>query len=141
MIQLLKELFIAIGDYIDTKLQTKTGRMTLLVLSGLVIGVSVMSAINDKNNYDELRAKYDVLEKKKDSLQIELNNNIKNADVECNEKIKEGALLQQQLRYIYDNKIEENKKLIKEQQQLVKEKEKVLSIQEDNINKLNLLNR
>lgn len=139
MVQTLKELFFAIGDFIDTKLQTKTGRMTLLILGGVILGGCVIHTLNINNRYVDTIADLDKTEKKLDSLQNSYNDYIRNIDTYCNDKIKQGAVLQQQLKDIYNNKIEENKEYIQEQKDMVKEKEYILSVQKENIKSLEKL--
>lgn len=140
LIQTLKDVVISITDLIDAKLQTKTGRMALLAIGSIILGGAGVHSCNTQTNYESVLEEKIETEKQKDSLQGLLNNHIKNADKDCNEKIKQGALLQQQLQYIYSHKIEENKEFIDQQREIVREKERVLTVQEDNINKLQNLN-
>lgn len=136
MLLKLKELLLAFGEFIDAKLQTHSGRMTLLIIAGIILGASSIHAFNITGNYNALKITYDKERKSSDSLQIKVNNLITNADSQCNEKIKQGILLHQQLQQMYNNKIEQNEDIVNQQKEIIKEKKKVLSVQEDNINEL-----
>lgn len=136
MLLKLKELLLAFGEFIDAKLQTQSGRMTLLIIGGIILGASSIHAFNITSKYNELKITYDIEKKSSDSLQLKVNNLITNADNQCNEKIKQGILLHQQLQQMYNNKIEQNEEIVNQQKQIIEEKKKVLSVQEDNINEL-----
>ena len=94
-----------------------------------------------QKNYDSLRKEKLKVELDKVQLQLDINNIIKNSDKECNEKVKQAALFQQELQYIYTHKVEENNRFLQEQSKVVKEKEKLLSTQAPIINKLKSLNK
>lgn len=134
----IKDIFLSVIDFIDKKLQTKTGRIALLIVSCVVFGGCLVYAYNVNKNYDD---KVKELVDIKNELKItttELRTTVKNSTADCNEQIKQGAILQQQLQAIYAGKTEENKNLIKEQELILKEKEKITEIQNTNI--MNLKN-
>ena len=143
----IKDIFLSVIDFIDTKLQTKTGRIALLIASCIIFGVSVTYAYTINNKYDEkvkelVEVKIDlkVVTKEKDQRQEELRTVIKNADADCNEQIRQGAILQRQLQEIYAGKTEENKNFVKQQELIIKEKEKLTKIQDNNVSNLKSLN-
>lgn len=137
----IKSIAVFIINTIDEKLQTKTGRLTLLIVGGIIVGGTVVHSYNMQKNYDSLRKEKLKVELDKIQLQLDINNIIKNSDKECNEKVKQAALFQQELQYIYTHKVEENNRFLQEQSKVIKEKEKLLSTQAPIINKLKSLNK
>ena len=137
----IKSIAVFIINTIDEKLQTKTGRLTLLIVGGIIVGGAVVHSYNMQKNYDSLQKEKLKIELDKVQLQLDINNIIKNSDKECNEKVKQAALFQQELQYIYTHKVEENNRFLQEQSKIVKEKEKLLSTQAPIINKLKSLNK
>lgn len=137
----LKSLLLLVINTIDEKLKTRTGRLTLLIIGNIIVGGTSVHSYNMQEKSKTLEKEKDKLETDKTTLQLALNTHIKNADRECNEKVKEAAILQQQLRDIYDNRAKENNTYIQEQEKIVKQKEKLLSIQAPIINTLKKLNK
>ena len=137
----LKSLLLLVINTIDEKLKTGTGRLTLLIIGAIIVGGASVHSYNMQEKSENLEKDKSKIEVEKIQLQIELNTYIKNADRECNEQVKEAALLQQELQYIYTRKVEENNRFLQEQSKVVKEKEKLLSTQAPIINKLKSLNK
>lgn len=147
MVTEIKEVFIAILDAIDQKLRTRSGRTALLIMSCVIFGGSIVHSYNMNNSINEIQVNIDKLEKDKIRLEKDkevaqetLNLTIKNATAECNEQIRQGAILQQELQAIYNNKTKENIDFVKKQESIIEEKKRILSIQDKNIKNLNNLN-
>ena len=139
MITEIKELILTIIDTIDLKLRTRTGRISLLIFACIVLGGSIVHSYNMHINVVALELDIEGLEEDKKELQVRIDDINKNAIANCNEQIKQGAILQQQLQEIYNNRIERDTDFIEEQTKLMKEKEKIVSIQEQNLTKLKKL--
>ena len=137
----LKSLLLLVINTIDEKLKTRTGRLTLLIIGAIIVGGASVHSYNMQEKSENLEKDKSKIEAEKIQLQIDLNTHIKNADRECNEKVKQAALFQQELQYIYTHKVEENNRFLQEQSKVVKEKEKLLSTQAPIINKLKSLNK
>lgn len=141
MITQIKEFIVTIIDVLDLKLQTKTGRISLLIFACIVFGGSIVHSYNMQTNFDELEITRDKLEATKKELETKIDTITKNAVRDCNEQIRQGAILQQQLQYIYNNKIRENNDFIEEQKTIMQEKEELVNMQKLNIDKLKNLDQ
>ena len=141
MITQIKEFIVTIIDTLDLKLQTKTGRISLLIFACIVFGGSIVHSYNMQTNFDELVIARDKLEVTRKELETKIDTITKNAVRDCNEQIRQGAILQQQLQYIYNNKIRENNDFIEEQKTIMQEKEELVNMQKLNIDKLKNLNQ
>ena len=141
MIAQIKEFIVTIIDTLDLKLQTKTGRISLLIFACIVFGGSIVHSYNMQTNFDELVIARDKLEVTRKELETKIDTITKNAVRDCNEQIRQGAILQQQLQYIYNNKIRENNDFIEEQKTIMQEKEELVNMQKLNIDKLKNLNQ
>ena len=141
MITQIKEFIVTIIDTLDLKLQTKTGRISLLIFACIVFGGSIVHSYNMQTNFDGLELTRDKLETTKKDLETKIDTITKNAVRDCNEQIKQGAILQQQLQYIYNNKIRENNDFIEEQKTIMQEKEELVNMQKLNIDKLKNLDQ
>ena len=141
MITQIKEFIVTIIDTLDLKLQTKTGRISLLIFACIVFGGSIVHSYNMQTNFDGLELTRDKLETTKKELETKIDTITKNAVRDCNEQIKQGAILQQQLQYIYNNKIRENNDFIEEQKTIMQEKEELVNMQKLNIDKLKSLDQ
>lgn len=139
LLNTIKNIVFAFGNYIDNKLKTKEGRLTLIILASLLTGASLVYAAVKNENYVDKIIEYNNLKKEKDSIEVVYSHHIANMDNLCNEKIKQGALLHQQLQAIYFNKTIENKETVEIQAILEKEKKEIIAVQTNNIKQLKKL--
>lgn len=135
----LKKAFYELSNFIDNKLKTPTGRLTLIIINCLILGGAVVHSFNITGQLTESVKKEAKEGKKADSLQLELNNHIATADERCNDKLEQGALLQQRMQQIYNQKLEQNDKIVKENERVIKEREAYAKEKLENIKALNNL--
>ena len=72
MITQIKEFIVTIIDVLDLKLQTKTGRISLLIFACIVFGGSIVHSYNMQTNFDELEITRDKLEATKKELETKI---------------------------------------------------------------------
>lgn len=135
----LKSIVFALGDYIDAKINTKSGRLTLLILGSVSVGAAVSVAYSSNSNLVKSEKEKLFYQAKTDTLQKNINTLINNQEERCNEKQLQSARLQEQLKNIYNGKVEDNNYFIEQQKAVNKETEKVIKLQEDKIKQLEKL--
>lgn len=135
----IKEHITYFIDYIDQKLQTKEGRLALIIAGSLVTGGAIIHAYNKDTAYTELLITKTQLETKYGVLEATYTAKIQSADSDCNKKIREGAILHQQLQQIYKEKITKNIEFVKEQAIIEEQKKQIIKVQNKNLKELNRL--
>ena len=140
------KLFFQVADWIERKLSTKEGKLTLVISSSMLTAGSIIFGVNKNNNYVELYNDREKLIKdleksghKVDSIQNKFNEYIASSDNRCNEQIKQGALLHQQLRDIYENKTINTQSVIQEEKIVIQERKEAVKEQKQHIKQLEKL--
>lgn len=136
-----KEWFVALSNFIDNKLKTPTGRLTLLIVNCLILGGAVVHSCNVTTNLQTITVKELKASKRADSLQTEINNYIQTSDERCNKKLEEGALFQRKMQEIYSQKEEENYMTIEENRRIIEERKKLSKDKMENIKALTNLKK
>lgn len=140
----LKTVLFALGDWVEGKLNTRSGKVTLIIMSSLIVGASVVLAYNKQTETIELKATNTVISKqlkeenkKSDSIQNIHNLYIADETRRCKQETLEGAMLHEELKNIYNNRIVESKESLKEKKGIVEERKEALKVQELQIKQLN----
>lgn len=142
----IREIFFPLTEWIEQKLNTKEGKLTLVIVSSMITAGSLIFGINAHNNYiaiyNEKQKLIKDLEKegyKVETVQNQFNAYIESSDKRCNEQIREGALLHQQLRDIYENRTINAKAIIQEEKIVIKERKEAVKEQKQHIKQLQKL--
>lgn len=113
-------------------------------MSSLTVGASIVLAYNKQTETIELKATNTVISKqlkeenkKSDSIQNIHNLYIADETRRCKQETLEGAMLHEELKNIYNNRIVESKESLKEKKGIVEERKEALKVQELQIKQLN----
>lgn len=135
----IKDWFVALSNLIDDKLKTPTGKLTLVILNCLLLGGATVHSWIVSDNLETTIKNEEKQTKKADSLQTTLNNYIATENERCNETLEKGALFQQRMQIIYNQKEQENYKIAEENKRIIKEREATSKAKIENIKELNNL--
>lgn len=135
----LKEIFITISTIIDDKLKTPSGKLTLVILNCIILGGATVHSWNVSTNLNVAVIDRDIYKRKEDSIQTVLNSYIATENQRCNDNLEKGALLQQRMRDIYNQKEQDNYKVIEENEKVLKAREATAKAKLENIKALTTL--
>lgn len=135
----IKDWFITISTVIDDKLKTPTGRLTLVIINCILFGGAIVHSWNVSTNLEYAILERNIYKKNVDSTQTVLNTYIATENERCNENLEKGALLQRRMKEIYNEKEEDNYKIIEENNKLLKAREATAKAKLENIKALTKL--
>lgn len=132
--------FVTVSNLIDDKLKTPSGKLSLVIINCLILGGSTVHSCNSSSALEKIiKEKEDILKEKEkqtnkaDSLQNTINTYIATEDERCNETLEKGALLQQKMQIIYNQKEQENYRIAEENRRILKEREATAKAKIENI--------
>lgn len=138
-----KTIIVSILNLIHQKLKTKEGQLALIIVASLITGASIVTIHLKGVRIDELESDKveNRIELKDSKREVKLlENTIKIADDNCNDKILKGVIFQRELKEALDGKIQVNTELVNERKPLLKEKEALQKDQKKTIQELKQLN-
>ena len=137
----MKDWFVTLSNLIDDKLKTPTGKLTLVILNCLILGGATVHSCNVSDSLEISVKKEEKQTKKADSLQNTLNVYIATENERCNKALEDGALLQQRMQVIYNQKEQENYRIAEENKRILREREATAKAKIENIKELTNLKK
>lgn len=125
--------FVTVSNLIDDKLKTPSGKLSLVIINCLILGGATVHSCNTSTSLELVTKEKEKQTKKADSLQNTINTYIATEDERCNETLEKGALLQQKMQTIYNQKEQENYRIAEENKRIFKEREATAKAKIENI--------